>query len=84
LRALLIGGKSPQEHLLERRALSEELVKAIAGMREEEAFWLVREMVEGGSEPMAILDAAGADCMPNRSALRRLPVLGKLRAISRA
>ena len=38
--------------------MSKELVKAIADMREEEALKLVREMVEGGSEPMAILDAA--------------------------
>lgn len=38
--------------------MSKELVNAIADMREEEALKLVREMVEGGSEPMAILDAA--------------------------
>jgi len=38
--------------------MSEELVNAIADMREEEALNLVKEMVEGGSEPMAILDAA--------------------------
>lgn len=38
--------------------MSKELVKAIADMREEEALKLAREMVEGGSEPMAILDAA--------------------------
>ena len=38
--------------------MSIELVNAIADMREEEALKLVREMVEGGSEPMAILDAA--------------------------
>jgi methanogenic corrinoid protein MtbC1 len=38
--------------------MSEELVKAIADMREEEALKLVREMVEEGTEPMAILDAA--------------------------
>jgi 5-methyltetrahydrofolate--homocysteine methyltransferase len=38
--------------------MSKKLVKAIADMREEEALKLVREMVEGGSEPMAILDAA--------------------------
>jgi methanogenic corrinoid protein MtbC1 len=38
--------------------MSEELVKAIADMREEEALKLVREMVRGGAEPMAILDAA--------------------------
>jgi methanogenic corrinoid protein MtbC1 len=37
--------------------MSKELVNAIADMREEEALRLVREMVEGGSEPMAILDA---------------------------
>jgi methanogenic corrinoid protein MtbC1 len=33
------------------------LVNAIADMREEEALKLVKEMVEGGSEPMEILDA---------------------------
>jgi methanogenic corrinoid protein MtbC1 len=38
--------------------MSKKLVKAIADMREEEALKLVKEMVEGGSEPMAILDAA--------------------------
>ena len=38
--------------------MSKELVNAIADMREEEALKLVKEMVEGGSEPMAILDAA--------------------------
>jgi methanogenic corrinoid protein MtbC1 len=38
--------------------MSKELVNAIADMREEEALKLAREMVEGGSEPMAILDAA--------------------------
>ena len=38
--------------------MSQQLVKAIADMREEEALQLVREMVESGSEPMEILDAA--------------------------
>ena len=38
--------------------MSKKLVNAIADMKEEEALRLVREMVEGGSEPMAILDAA--------------------------
>ena len=38
--------------------MSKELVKAIADMREEKALKLVKEMVEGGSEPVAILDAA--------------------------
>ena len=38
--------------------MSEQLVNAIAGMREEETLKLVKEMVDGGSEPMAILDAA--------------------------
>ena len=38
--------------------MSKKLVNAIADMKEEEALKLVREMVEGGSEPMAILDAA--------------------------
>ncbi|TEU15909.1 MAG: methionine synthase [Anaerolineales bacterium] len=38
--------------------MSKKLVKAIADMREEEALKLVKEMVEGGSEPMAILDSA--------------------------
>jgi methanogenic corrinoid protein MtbC1 len=38
--------------------MSKELVNAIADMREEEALKLAKEMVEGGSEPMAILGAA--------------------------
>jgi methanogenic corrinoid protein MtbC1 len=38
--------------------MSKKLINAIADMREEEALKLAREMVEGGSEPMAILDAA--------------------------
>jgi methanogenic corrinoid protein MtbC1 len=38
--------------------MSKELVNAIADMREEEALQLVKEMVEGGSEPIAILGAA--------------------------
>lgn len=38
--------------------MSEQLVHAIADMREDEALQLVEEMVEGGVEPMAILDAA--------------------------
>jgi methanogenic corrinoid protein MtbC1 len=38
--------------------MSKELVNAIADMKEGEALRLVREMVEGGSDPMAILDAA--------------------------
>jgi len=38
--------------------MSKELVNAIADMREAEALKLVKEMVEGGSEPMAILGAA--------------------------
>lgn len=37
--------------------MSKELVTAIADMKEEEALKLVKEMVEGGSKPMAILDA---------------------------
>jgi methylmalonyl-CoA mutase cobalamin-binding domain/chain len=37
--------------------MSEKLVNAIADMREEEALKLVNEMVKGGVEPMAILDA---------------------------
>jgi methanogenic corrinoid protein MtbC1 len=40
--------------------MSKKLVNAIADMREEEALKLVKEMVEGGSEPMAILDSARA------------------------
>jgi methanogenic corrinoid protein MtbC1 len=40
--------------------MSEKLVNAIADMREEEALKLVKEMVEGGSEPMAILESARA------------------------
>jgi 5-methyltetrahydrofolate--homocysteine methyltransferase len=38
--------------------MSQQLVAAIADMREEEALKLVGEMVETGSGPMAILDAA--------------------------
>jgi 5-methyltetrahydrofolate--homocysteine methyltransferase len=38
--------------------MSDKLVRAIADMREEEALKLVKEMVEGGVEPMTILDAA--------------------------
>jgi methanogenic corrinoid protein MtbC1 len=38
--------------------MSDKLVSAIADMREEEALTLVKEMVGGGVEPMAILDAA--------------------------
>ncbi len=38
--------------------MSKELVNAIADMREQEALELAKEMVEGGSDPMAILDAA--------------------------
>jgi 5-methyltetrahydrofolate--homocysteine methyltransferase len=48
--------------------MSQQLVEAIAGMREEEALKLVREMVESGSDPMAILDAAreGLDLVGRR------------------
>ncbi|MDH4207696.1 MAG: cobalamin-dependent protein [Anaerolineae bacterium] len=38
--------------------MSKELVNAISEMREQEALKLAKEMVEGGSDPMAILDAA--------------------------
>jgi methanogenic corrinoid protein MtbC1 len=38
--------------------MSKELVNAIADMREEEALKLVKEMVEGGSGPMTVLDTA--------------------------
>jgi methanogenic corrinoid protein MtbC1 len=38
--------------------MSKKLVSAIADMKEEEALKLVREMVEGGSDPMEILEAA--------------------------
>ena len=38
--------------------MSKKLVKAIADMREDEAFELVREMMEDDSGPMAILEAA--------------------------
>ena len=38
--------------------MSKELVNAIAEMREQEALELARKMVEGGSDPMEILDAA--------------------------
>ena len=35
--------------------MSQKLIDAIADMREEEALKIFREMVEGGSDPMAIL-----------------------------
>ena len=38
--------------------MSKKLVNAIAEMREQDALKLAKEMVEGGSDPMAILDAA--------------------------
>jgi 5-methyltetrahydrofolate--homocysteine methyltransferase len=38
--------------------MSEKLVNAIVDMREQEALKLVKEMVEDGAEPMAILDSA--------------------------
>jgi methanogenic corrinoid protein MtbC1 len=38
--------------------MSEQLVNAIADMREEEALKLVKEMVEGDSDPLEILDDA--------------------------
>lgn len=38
--------------------MSKKLINAIADMKEEEALKLVREMVEGGSDPMEILEAA--------------------------
>ncbi len=38
--------------------MSNELVNAIADMREEDALRIVKEMVESGSDPMTILDAA--------------------------
>lgn len=38
--------------------MSKKLVNAIAEMREQDALKVAKEMVEGGSDPMAILDAA--------------------------
>ena len=38
--------------------MSKDLVDVIADMKEEEALRLVKEMVESGSESIAILDAA--------------------------
>jgi len=38
--------------------MSKELVKAIADMREEEALTLARQMMEEGSDPAVVLDAA--------------------------
>ncbi|MGB3904925.1 MAG: cobalamin-dependent protein [Anaerolineae bacterium] len=38
--------------------MSKKLVNAIADMKEQEALGLAKEMVEGGSDPMIILDAA--------------------------
>jgi len=37
--------------------MSKQLVEAITGMKEEEALKLVREMVDSGSDPLAILDS---------------------------
>jgi hypothetical protein len=37
--------------------MSEELVNAIAGMREDDALRLAKEMVDGGVDPMELLDA---------------------------
>ncbi|MGD9047022.1 MAG: B12-binding domain-containing protein, partial [Anaerolineae bacterium] len=42
--------------------MSEELVKAIADMREDDALQLAKEMVDGGVNPMEIL-AAGRKAM---------------------
>jgi 5-methyltetrahydrofolate--homocysteine methyltransferase len=53
-----LKGRSHKSNLKEEGTMSEQLVNAIADMREEEALALVREMVEGGVEPMGILDAA--------------------------
>ena len=38
--------------------MSKKMINAIADMKEEEALKLVREMVEGGSDPMEILEAS--------------------------
>jgi methanogenic corrinoid protein MtbC1 len=38
--------------------MSKKMINAIADMKEEEALKLVREMLEGGSDPMEILEAA--------------------------
>ncbi len=38
--------------------MSKELVNAIADMKEDEALGIVREMVEGGSDPVVILDSS--------------------------
>jgi methanogenic corrinoid protein MtbC1 len=38
--------------------MSKELVNAIADMKEAEALGIAKEMVEGGSDPMEVLDAA--------------------------
>ena len=55
----MIGARAPKKYLdLEEDTMSKQLVNAIADMREDEALKLVQEMMEGGTEPMAILDAA--------------------------
>jgi 5-methyltetrahydrofolate--homocysteine methyltransferase len=48
--------------------MSKKLINAIADMREEEALKLVREMVDAGSDPLAIVDAAreGMDIVGQR------------------
>jgi trimethylamine corrinoid protein len=47
-------GSNPREE----DTMSEQLVNAIADMREEEALTMVKEELEGGADPLAILDAA--------------------------
>jgi 5-methyltetrahydrofolate--homocysteine methyltransferase len=53
-----LGARAQKSIFIEEDTMSKKLVNAIADMREGEALKLVEEMVEGGSEPMAILDAA--------------------------
>jgi methanogenic corrinoid protein MtbC1 len=55
----MVEGHAPQKYLdLEEDTMSKQLINAIADMREEEALKLVKEMVAGDSDPMAILDDA--------------------------
>jgi 5-methyltetrahydrofolate--homocysteine methyltransferase len=51
-------GKSNRSYSGEEGTMSKKLVNAIADMKEQEALKLAKEMADGGSDPMEILDAA--------------------------
>lgn len=56
--ALTRWAGAPHSILNEEDGVSKELVNAVADMKEPEALQLAKEMLEDGSDPMAILDAA--------------------------